>query len=256
MYGYNKINSYINDETTSIDNMNINGTPLSNLVDGYRQLVVSGRDLLSQEVTSYNIPSRDGYYVNNVKSPSRLLTIQYHLQAETSSDLRNRFNQLNKALSGKQVKEFTFDDEPDWHYYGYLEGASSVVEDRLSLLSSFNIMCPDPYAYSSLKTSNPVTLEYADEVLPTKIELIGTNTSKIEIKSGTNKIVLNGSYPSGSRITLEWTSEELLIKRGTQNILTDLAWNSYPEAFFLNPGTPVTVKGATLQRIEWRDKKL
>lgn len=256
MYEFVDTNDNYSGSFAPSDNVKINGQYLNDLVEGYKQLVVSGRGVMSQEIENIKIPSRDGVYAGNVSIPPRIITIKYQLDARSSSELRNRFSELNKFLANKSELKIEFDDDKGWVYHGYLATSEDFEEDKLSIISSFTILCTDPYAYSSLKTSNPVTLEYADKMLPTKIELIGTNTSKIEIKSGTNKIVLNGSYPSGSKITLEWTNEELLIKRGTQNILTDLAWNSYPETFFLYSNSPITVTGATLDKIEWRDKKL
>ena len=39
-----------------VDNMRINGTPIEDIIQGYRQLTVKGRSLLNREISTTRVP--------------------------------------------------------------------------------------------------------------------------------------------------------------------------------------------------------
>lgn len=253
-YKYNALSGYQNNVAMPSDAMKVNGEYLESLVDGYQQLVVSGRGILAQEVEHLQIPGKDGGHLVRTYTSPRILTIQYKLEANTSEELRTLYNALNGVLRGSL--DITFDDEPGWRYYGMLNTSDSPPENTLSVVSSFTILCVDPYAYSEVKTNNPIALEYAGAVLPHKITVKGANQDNIKITNGAEELTIFGGHTTSDTIVIEWTSEEVTVKKNGSNALTSLSWLSVPELFYLTNGARVTVTNGTLSGIEWRDRKL
>lgn len=253
-YKYNALSSYQDNVGMPSDAMKVNGRYLESLVDGYQQLVVSGRGILPQEVEQVQIAGRDGAHLVRAYTSPRILTIQYKVDANSSEELRTQYNALNGVLRGSL--DITFDDEPSWHYYGVLNTSDSPPENTLSVVSSFTILCVDPYAYSNVKTNNPVALEYADAVLPKKITVKGANKDNIKISNGVDELMIFGGHTTTDTIVIEWTHEEVTVKKNGNNALTSLSWLSVPESFYLTNGARVTVTNGTLSRVEWRDRKL
>lgn len=253
-YKYNALTGYQNTVSMPSDAMKVNGEYLESLVDGYQQLVVSGRGIMAQEVEHLQIPGKDGAHLVRTYTSPRILTIQYKLEANTSEELRTLYNALNGVLRG--ALDLTFDDEPEWHYYGVLNTSDSPTENALSVVSSFTILCVDPYAYSEVKTSNPVVLEYADAVLPKKITVKGANKDNIKISNGVDDLTIFGGHTTSDTIVIEWNSEEVTVKKNGSNALTSLGWLSVPEMFYLTNGAQITVTNGTLSSVEWRDRKL
>lgn len=253
-YKYNALTGYQNSVTMPSDAMKVNGEYLESLVDGYQQLVVSGRDILAQEVEHLQIPGKDGAHLIRAYTSPRILTIQYKLDANSSEELRAQYNALNGVLRGSL--DITFDDELGWHYYGMLNTSDSPPENTLSVVSSFTIMCVDPYAYSEVKTNNPVVLNYAEAVLPQKITVKGANQDNIKISNGVDELTIFGGHTTSDTIVIEWNPEEVTVKKNGNNALTSLSWLSVPEVFYLTNGAQITVTNGTLVGIEWRDRKL
>ena len=55
-----------------VDNMRINGTPIEDIIQGYRQLTVKGRSLLNREISTTRVPGRRGVWVDSVTQNVRL----------------------------------------------------------------------------------------------------------------------------------------------------------------------------------------
>lgn len=242
---------------TPSDNLNINGTPLNELVDGYQQLSVSGRGILSDTPNTTPVPMRDGVWFNYTQTEPRTLTIQYQLEAKTSEELRLRFNALNKALrTGQETLDVTFDDESEWHYYAYLSNGGNFTENKLVIVSEFELFCPSSFAYKTAESGTTVNLEYADEVLPERIELVAESGDTVElVNTKGDRLVFNGSYASGQRLELVYHKDHISFERDGLNITTDLAMFSFPETLTFRDGDTLSVTGAMLSLIEWRDKK-
>lgn len=256
MREYVKLNEHKPLKVASVDEMSVNGEAISGQVPGYRQLSVSGRGIMSEHPNTTEVPARAGVWLNYNHTEPRVLTVQYRLQADSSEELRERFNQLNKLLRAGERLDVTFADEPGWHYYAVLSGANQFKEDRLSIVSEFELFCPDPYAYGPIQSGSNVRLTYAHEVLPHKIDLTAQGSDNIELSNGRDRLVLNGSYSSGQTVRIDYQPEQVIVSRDGLNVNSDLARFSYPEAFYLRDGDNITVKNARLATLEWRDHKL
>lgn len=237
------------------DNMSVNGKPLNELIPGYRQLHVSGRGIVSQEIETIAIPSRRGVYISNIQDKEREITVTFQLTSDNSEGLREAFAKLNKNLRGEL--SLTFADEKDFTYKGFLKSAPDDSEQSLTLVSSFTLLIPDPYKKGALKTSRgPITLAHTDKVLPNKIVLQSTGGAEIEITAGSERMKLKGHYGSGDKITIEWLDDEVVIKHNNNLALSNLLHLSVPEEFYVKNGDTIQATNAAVESVEWRDEQL
>lgn len=261
MYGYSKLEK--NNNITAFepsDNMSINGTPLNQLVEGYRHLTVTGRGLLGQTIKKSSVPGRRGVWVEDVSDDERQLEIKYKLEADTSSKMRDKFAKLNKILrtqASSGFLEITFKDEPEYVYYGYFSGADDIEEKSLSIISKFTLLVPDGYKKKQAQNSTgPIALSDALEVLPESIMVTPTGTvNQVQIINGTKVLSFSGSYAAGKDLVVTFGNEEVTAVYNGRNILSELERFSPLEQFTVKNGDTITAKNATVKRVVWRDER-
>lgn len=262
MYNFRDISTTsAKDSFTPSDNMMLNGKGLNELVQGYRQLSVSGRGIISRRLDLTEVPARSGGWYGGSVDETREITVSYYLEAPSSSELRSRFERLNEVLrevGSNGYLALSFADEPEYTYYGVLQGAEDFEENHLSLVSEFTILCPEPKKQGPIKSSTgSISLTNTSKVLPRKITLTVSGTvDTVEVINGTKKLVLKGSYKAGDVITFDFKPDDFEIFLGSRLILLDLQLYSPLEDFWLRNGDTVTAKNATVTRIEWRDERL
>lgn len=245
------------------DELMINGRALSELVKGYRHLTVKGRGIHSRRIKTTEIPGRRGVWVDLVEESETILEIQYMLTAETSAELRDRFQTLNKWLryyGPSGFLEVSFKDEPEWIYYALFTDADDFEENSLSVMSSFKLLVPDGVKKRAEQGSTgAITLNDAYEVLPDRIVLTPEGTvNRIEITNGREKLIINGSYKSDTDIILDFTGDEVRLDKGYTgiSILSELELHSPLEEFKVRHGDMISAKGARVKWVRWRDERL
>lgn len=262
MYGYSKLEKH--NDIVAIepsDNMSINGTPVNEIVDGYRQLSVSGRGLIGQEVKTTSIAGRRGVWVEEISEPSRVLEIKYQLEAETSEELREKFDKLNLFLrttnNGSKTLEVTFKDEPSFTYYAIFSGADSFEENSKSIVSRFSLLVPDGYKKSRLKGSvGQIELTGAFEVMPEKIVVTTTKTTNVvRITNGRQTISFTGAYDANQDITILFETEEVKATYKNRSILSELDLFSDLENFKVRNRDTISATNATVKEVKWRDER-
>lgn len=261
MYGYSNLEK--NNDVTAFepsDNMSINGTPLNQLIEGYRHLTVTGRGLLGQSVKTISVPGRRGVWIESVSDDERTLEIKYQLQAESSSEMRNKFANLNKILrtAGRSgFLEITFKDEPNFTYYAVFNGASEIEERSLTIVSKFSLLVPDGYKKKQAQSSTgPISLTEASEVLPESITITPTGTvNQVQIINGSKVLSFTGSYAAGRDIVVTFGDEEVTATYSGRNILSELERFSPLEQFTVKNGDIITAKNATVKKVVWRDER-
>lgn len=262
MYGYSKLEKH--NDIVAIepsDNMSINGTPVNEIVDGYRQLSVSGRGLIGQEVKTTSIAGRRGVWVEEISEPSRVLEIKYQLEAETSEELREKFDKLNLFLrttnNGSKTLEVTFKDEPSFTYYAIFSGADSFEENSKSIVSRFSLLVPDGYKKSRLKGSvGQIELTGAFEVMPEKIVVTTTKTTNVvRITNGRQTISFTGAYDANQDITILFETEEVKALYKNRSILSELDLFSDLENFKVRNRDTISATNATVKEVKWRDER-
>lgn len=262
MYGYSKLEKH--NDIVAIepsDNMSINGTPVNEIVDGYRQLSVSGRGLIGQEVKTTSIAGRRGVWIEEISEPSRVLEIKYQLEADTSEALREKFDKLNLFLrttsNETKMLEVTFKDEPNFTYFAIFSGADSFEENSKSIVSRFSLLVPDGYKKSQLKTSTGIIeLTGAFEVTPEKIVVTTTKTTNtVKITNGRQTISFTGAYDANQDITILFETEEVKALYKNRSILSELDLFSDFENFKVRNRDTISATNATVKEVKWRDER-
>ena len=250
----------INDRNTQSylrpsDDMLVNGKSLSE-IEGYRQLHISGRGLVSQDPELVNVPARAGAFFNYTQDSIREIEVTYQLTGQSSSHLRDQFERLNNALRG--LLKVRFIDEPEWEYQAYLSDVESKAEQSLQFVSSFKLVCPDPYKYKNQQESTgKITLKHATEVLPETIEAtVTTTTEQIAIVNGDQPISFIGNYNAGDKLKITWDQNEITATVNTVNKLHELKFFDIPEVFYIQDGDTITGNNLKIDRVTWRDRRL
>lgn len=261
MYGYSKLEKH--NENVAFepsDNMSINGTPVNEIVDGYRQLSVSGRGLIGQEVKTTSIAGRRGVWIEEISEPSRVLEIKYQLEASTSEELREKFDKLNlflRTTNSSNLLEVTFKDEPSFTYYAIFSGADNFEENSKSIVSRFSLLVPDGYKKSRLKGSvGQIELTGAFEVMPEKIVVTTTKTTNVvRITNGRQTISFTGAYDANQEITILFETEEVKALYKNRSILSELDLFSDLENFKVRNRDTISTTNATVKEVKWRDER-
>lgn len=261
MYGYSKLEKH--NDIVAIepsDNMSINGTPVNEIVDGYRQLSVSGRGLIGQEVKTTSIAGRRGVWIEEISEPSRVLEIKYQLEAKTSEELRDKFDKLNlflRTTNSSNLLEVTFKDEPSFTYYAIFSGADNFEENSKSIVSRFSLLVPDGYKKSRLKGSvGQIELTGAFEVMPEKIVVTTTKTTNVvRITNGRQTISFTGAYDANQDITILFEIEEVKAIYKNRSILSELDLFSDLENFKVRNRDTISATNATVKEVKWRDER-
>ena len=238
------------------DNMKVNQNYLDRLIDGYRQLYVSGRSLIGQEIDYTKVPGRAGVVIMNIQDTHREIEVFYKLEAESSEALREKFAKLNSLLRGKLT--VVFDDEPNYSYIAYLSDTGEVPEQALMVQSSFKLLVPNPYKLKDRQYSTGrIALLDAKQVLPSKIVLnVSRNTDTVEVVNGNKRMKLVGNFLQGQQIVFEWLEDKVTITYQNRSVLSTLAHLSAPEEFYIKNGDVVTAINASVGLVEWRDERL
>lgn len=261
MYGYSRLEK--NNDIVAFepsDNMSINGTPVNEIVDGYRQLSVSGRGLIGREVKTTSIAGRRGVWIEEISEPSRVLEIKYQLEAKTSEELREKFDKLNlflRTTNSSNLLEVTFKDEPNFTYFAIFSGADNFEENSKTIVSRFSLLIPDGYKKSRLKDSNgQIELSGAFEVTPEKIVVTTTKTTNtVRITNGRQTISFTGAYDANQDITILFETNEVKAMYKGRSILSELDLFSDLENFKVRNRDTVSATNARVKEVKWRDER-
>ena len=263
MYGYSRLEKHSDIvATTPSDNMNINGRPVNEIVDGYRQLTVSGRGLIGQSVKTTSITGRRGVWVEDISEPERVIEIKYQLTADTSAELREKFFTLNKFLRTEQVGtgmlEVSFKDEPDYYYYAIFNGADAIEENALTVVSRFSLLVPDGVKKTSEKISTGIiSISSSFEVTPVSITVTTSKaTNTVKITNGRQTISFTGFYESFEDIVIEFKQDEVKATYKNRSILSELDLFSDLENFKVRDFDTITATNAKTKRVIWKDERL
>lgn len=263
MYGYSKLEKH--NENVAFepsDNMTINSIPIHQVVQGYRQLTVSGRGLVGQTVKTTSIAGRRGVWVEDISEPERILEIKYQLTADSSSDLRIKFNRLNEFLrsvsNGSEMLEVSFKDEPDYIYYAIFNGADAIEENALTVVSRFSLLVPDGFKKKRAQTSTGrIRLEDAKTVTPVSITVTTSKpTNEVKITNGRQTISFTGIYEGAQDIVIEFLQDEVKATYKDRSILSQLDLFSDLENFKVKSFDTITATNATVKEVVWRDERL
>lgn len=132
--------------------LQIDGEYIENLIDGYRTLYVTGRELLGSEISEREIDLVDGSEYTGKRDTTRSITVGYQLLCASPREFREKFNKLSGILNKEQAK-LIFADEPDKYFIGTKSSVGDVEPGRLNVKSEFTFYCCDPRKYSAAEKS-------------------------------------------------------------------------------------------------------
>lgn len=172
-------------------------------ISGYRTLNVEGRETLSNTLDMEALRYRG--VIRETGLPSRTIKVQYQLIADTSTELLKKFKLLRKCLTTRDYFNqngfvFSFDDESA-SYYGYLSSMEAPEANSTQIVSSFTLICPEPWKLGELKiTSGDVPIDTFYPTVPELIQVeITEPTNTLEIKSGEYNITFDPEKTTLSR---------------------------------------------------------
>lgn len=159
------------DATWPSEAMVWNGHLIEQLIPEYRTLQVQGRELLNRELTTLIVGNQDGERVQNKRYPARTITVTYQVDAPTPQRFREIYYLLNTLLQGDNVKLYFLDDTTKY-FRGTVSAIDSVPGGKDSVVSSFTILCNDPFAYSMTEDSfnfnnagtQDLTLDFSNKI--------------------------------------------------------------------------------------------
>lgn len=262
MYDFSKVTKDTSSEGYSLPSeaMKFDGVYLEDEIEGYRTLSVSGRELISYDIIDSEASGRDGRIFLGATLPPRNITVQYSLESDSTSDMRDKFNRMNQLLSTKEAV-VSFNDEPDYEFIGTLGRASGVSEGRLNVIGSFDIVCLDPYKYKvadEFTGTGSVTIDL-DTFEPTVVDEIivdysgSVDTFEIVNENKDLKIRLINASEHSSDIRV-LPKEQKIIRNNTERPKI-LDWTSDLENFVVESGDVITISpSSTNMTIKIRER--
>lgn len=198
MYDFTDTNEHNLSTRLPSEAMYFNGDFLENIVPGYQTLNVTGRELASTEIQSYQLGIRDGMRPVYARIPERELTIKYELDAPTNEDFRDRFNRLNVALFSEKDVVIWFNDEPEMIWSGSKSDVDSVPEGVNHVVGTFTILMSDPYKYTR---SDATSVTWGSTVITFQANYMMGNTGSGAVE--TPIVIEGGAYWGSTMITFQ-----------------------------------------------------
>ncbi|KXT61476.1 distal tail protein Dit [Lactococcus sp. DD01] len=158
------------------------GTFIERLIEGYQTLSVEGREMYSLNHEMQEL--QYGGIITNTKLPARVLTIKYKLEDKDSESLQNKFDELMAFLFSGEDVLIQFNDDLEYFFKGRYQAAEQVPGDTNSIISTFTVICGDPYKYGKEQVSTGKILgNLPYPVKPESMKVI-MNTGFLDITDG------------------------------------------------------------------------
>lgn len=156
--------------------MQINGEYIENLIDGYRTLYVTGRDLLESDITEIQVGNSDGSEFQSKRNVPRTITVGYQLLSSSPEEFREKYNELSRILDQEQAR-LIFYDEPDKYFIGTKSEVGDVESGKLNVTGEFTFYCCDPYKHALTEKTFQASVN--DGVMEVTIQNDGTEETSV-----------------------------------------------------------------------------
>lgn len=202
--------------------MMYDGVYLEKMIDGYRTLAVTGREMLSLTVDTQE--TQVGSIKLNQKLPARTLKVTYQLIGKDAKDVQKKYHQLMRLLYKESAIEIRFKDELDYHYYGQYMTTDEVRGDTNSIIASFEILCTDPKKYSILlQTDEAITTYLPYQTTPEKIIVRIAAFGPLKITNGDQTIKITSyNLSAGDQVVFDFLKGKVFVNELDQTFLLDL----------------------------------
>jgi predicted phage tail component-like protein len=240
-----------------------NGNLLEEKIPGFKTLNVIGREMIGRENTTQKIGGKDGVSYVESTLPHRILTVKYWIKANDYEELKTKFELLNYYLDVGQA-DVTFTDDLDYKWTGILDSVGNIEGYTNFKGSTFDVMCSDPYKYSTniktLKGTSNLEFRWLNRypILPEQIILnVKTAGDKINLKNITvaKSIILDEVFEIGDDVIIDFTGDEITIKKNGMNILNKMDLTSNLEDFLINYKDVISTNLAADITLKFRDRR-
>ncbi|KRL83990.1 distal tail protein Dit [Ligilactobacillus apodemi] len=236
------------------------GKWLDREIPEFETLVVEGRAGFERQI---NAPDRvgDGSLYLNSRIKERKITVTFRLLCNTIERYNKSLAKLNQLTYATNV-EVKFADEQDYHYIGTIESIS-LDKPLFSTTGKIEIVCADPYKYSTAKTINftgtsinVLDIELSYPQTPKLIEFTPNEAiSKFEMRTNDSKVfTFNESIGAGTKLTIDFT--KLTVKLNTVQHLMGLKLSSNFSDFYIRNGTVITLNARGYFKMIYEVKRL
>lgn len=199
--------------------LQFNGQWIEHVIDGYRTLHVTGRELLESEIDEYQVGKSDGSRYKGKRYPARTITVTYQLIAQSDTAFRNAYNRLNALLDAEEA-EMIFHDEPDKFFIGTKQGNTAVPTGTNKVVGEIDFYCSDPFKYSveekvavpTLDNENTIAVTYngTQKSFPTLIANVKSELGYIAYFNEDRKILQIGDPEEADKTIVNDKSETLI----------------------------------------------
>lgn len=240
-----------------------NGNVLEEKIPGFKTLNVLGREMIGKENITQKIDGRDGESYVESSLPPRILVVEYWIKANNYEDLKAKFELLKYYLDKEQA-DIVFTDDIDYKWIGTLDSVESVENYTRFRGSSFNILCSDPCKYSVdeiiLSATDNLEFTYLN-MYPILLEKIILNLKasggKLNIKNTTTakSIILDDDFKVDDDVVIDFTGDEITIRKNGLNILNKLNLISNLEDFHINYEDVINTSLSSDITLTFRDRR-
>ena len=245
-----KKKNHIDERLLPISAMNYDGLFLEDLIEGYRTLVVSGREMMSVDIKSDD--RNIGSVIASQRIPARTIKVDYQVTNHDSEMILVNYRYLVESLYREKDVPIYFNDEPDVIYYGRFSSSDEPSGSSYDVVSSFEILCSDPRKYSlkTFSTDGDIMRRLPFKTKPLKITVKTKNNGGITVTDGTKNIKISQSLKAGDLVVFDFSLGQVLINGINKTNLLDLT--SDFENFYLKQRQKITCSNGTLT-VEYKE---
>lgn len=244
----------VEEDVLPISAMNYDGVFLEDLIDGYRTLVVTGREMISVDIQSDN--RNIGAIISSQRIPPRTLKVEYQIRNDDPEMLIVNYRYLVEALYREKDVPIYFNDERDVFYYGRFSASDEVPGNSYMFTASFEIFCADPrkYTYKKYEVNSKIMSRFPYKTNPLSISINIKNNGKLIVSNGEKNIkITTHELTAGDKVIFDFPEGEVLVNGINRTNWLDLT--SDFENFYLNQGQTITCTNGEMI-IEYREVSL
>lgn len=229
-----------------------NTTDLEQELPGFRTLSVTGRGLISKDISTSKVPEMDGLRIDESSLPARTIDVKFLLRASSATDLRRSYEKLNRFILTKNQTTVSFRDDPGRYYIGLVTDCNVDEELTNEAIGMMRIFCSKPYQYSNTVTSSGTSVSFPVNLYTIKLladfSFIPTESGEsIQIRNSYGQSITIGPVAAGRLYDLILSDDRITIKENGIRKMTLLSIQSGVETFRIQPGTVYSLStGGTL----------
>ncbi|MCA5012411.1 MULTISPECIES: distal tail protein Dit [unclassified Enterococcus] len=233
--------------------MMYDGVYIEKMIEGYRTLAVTGREMLSLDIETQN--TQVGSIKLNQKLPARTIKVTYQLMGKNAQDVQKKYHRLMQLLYREKDVELRFKDELDYHYYGQYVTTDEVRGDTNNIIASFELLCNDPKKYSLLlSTDSQITTYLPYPVTPEKITVTIAKFGTLLIQNEDKTIKITSyNLSADDQVVFDFLKGKVFVNGIDQTFLLDL--ESDFENFSIKEGQTITCSNGPMT-IAYREVQL